>query len=171
MSAESSSRDLKGVFIASYLRHAWEDLEDSKRLAGRHNESYHAQQAAEKFLNAILVSEDAHPNTREVGHQLGERVKLIPDDNPWKKHLSPITFLENYATTTRYPRAGSGRVNRIADTAVFRVRAARDKLEKMILAAGVHFGVKLDFYLDAPATNTDPYRLDGARTPSTPQPR
>jgi len=168
MNEESSSQNVSGVFIASYLRHAWDDLEDSKRLAGRHNESYHAQQAAEKFINAILVSEDIHPNSREIGHSLVSRVSLIPDENPWKRHLQQISFLENYATTTRYPRSTTGRVNRIADTAVFKVRAARDKLEKMILAASVHYRVKLDFYLDEPAQNTSPYRFGHGREPSTP---
>ncbi len=168
MSDESFSRDKKLGLIAGFMRHAWEDLEESKSLAGRHSESFHAQQAAEKFMMAILTSEDVHFNTRANGHSLDARVDEIPDENPWKSPLKAITFLQNYATTSRYPRPSNGRVNRIAMADVARVRVARDRLETLMLQASKHFEVRLDFYLDDPAGNSDPYRKEGENPKNSP---
>lgn len=109
-------------------------------------------------MMAILTSEDVHFNTRANSHSLDARVEAIPDENPWKRQLKAITFLQNYATTSRYPRPSNGRVNRIAMADVARVRVARDRLETLMLQASKHFEVQLDFNLDDPAGNSDPYR-------------
>jgi HEPN domain-containing protein len=87
-------------FIANALRIAQDDLEAARTLLalGNRNAIYLCEQAVEKLLNAVLISE----NTRAgVGHQLDEMVKLIPDANPLKLPLQELDDLAAYATAYR----------------------------------------------------------------------
>src|SRR5664280_2572036 len=90
--------------IASLLRVAKRDLGDAATLHERNsaNGSYHLEQAAEKVLLAVCLSEGIHI-PRQKGHQLDENVLLLPDENPVKADLKSVGYLVGYATTFRYP--------------------------------------------------------------------
>jgi HEPN domain-containing protein len=59
------------LHIANTLRLAHEDLEAAELLAARGNryDAYHAQQAGEKILLALLISEDIRAERRDA-HRL-----------------------------------------------------------------------------------------------------
>jgi hypothetical protein len=71
--------------IASLLRVAKRDLDDAVALHERNsaNASYHLEQAAEKVLLAVCLSEEIHI-PRQKAHQLDENILLLPDENPVK---------------------------------------------------------------------------------------
>lgn len=140
MSVDSSTNASVAGQIAGYLRHAWEDFGDSLQLRGRHGESFHAQQAAEKLIMAILTAEGVHfPANR--GHSLDARLREMPDECIWKERLRNISFLEAYATTTRYPRPKTGKVNRVSQSNMARVRVAQVELERLIQEAATHISM------------------------------
>jgi HEPN domain-containing protein len=93
--------DNEGLFIASTLKIAAEDLQGARLLRATNNRNafYLLEQAAEKIIRAILSSEDIAGNIR---HQLADFVDLIPDANPLKTKLRDIEELAIYATTYRY---------------------------------------------------------------------
>ena len=171
MNRGGSVEDKTKIFIASYLRLAWEDCASSHQLFGRHSEPYLAQQAAEKLLNVILTSEGLHYNTRDGGHHnLYGRVKLIPDHHPWKDKLKSVAFLEDYATTYRYPRSTSGLVTKLDNAAILKVRVARNSLDKLIRAAADHFDVDLNFQCEKPAGNISPIKNENGFEMDVPKP-
>lgn len=108
------------LHIANTLRLAYEDLEAAAMLAAKGNryDAYHAQQAAEKMLLALLTCEGIRAD-RKDSHRLDVLRDLLPDPNSFKARFSPLTFLSLYATTYRYPK-DAGRIP---------ARAQRNELE------------------------------------------
>src|SRR5262249_27715529 len=93
-------------FIANTLRIAAEDLRGARLLRSAHNRNaaYLCEQAAEKLIRAVLTSEGKRAG---IGHNLGEFVDLVPDENPLKPRLrGPERLGANPPTTaTRRPTA------------------------------------------------------------------
>ena len=74
-----SASDPKALHIANDLRLAAEDAKDARTLLAvkSRNAAYHAQQATEKLLLALLTSEDLHAQRHE-SHQLGIMIEKLP---------------------------------------------------------------------------------------------
>jgi HEPN domain-containing protein len=91
--------------IESLLALARKDLlhaEDNVRSHPRHAH-FSVQQAAEKMIKAILEREGvSYPATT---HQLDDLVSRIPESNPFRGDLLPLTRLTPAATRYRYPTA------------------------------------------------------------------
>lgn len=140
------------LLIANTLRLAHGDLEAAELLAAKENrnDAYHAQQAAEKILLALLTSE-AIKVERKDSHRLDVLRDLLPDSNPFKDRLSAVTFLTVYATTYRYPK----------DAGRLPARAEKNELEtamattrKILYDVATHFGVDLVESDKVPATTS-----------------
>jgi HEPN domain-containing protein len=89
---------------ADWLRFARSDLELAKggRFPGVVLEAlcFHAQQAAEKALKAILVHHGiSFPKT----HQLRDVLDLLPEGIPVPRAVENATILTRYAVAGRYP--------------------------------------------------------------------
>lgn len=142
--------------IASALRLAAEDLVAAKALAaiGNRNDAYHAQQAAEKMLLALLTAEGVRIE-RKDSHRLDVLRDLLPDENPLKASFGPLVFLTAYATTYRYPK-DAGRIPDKADRRA--VEAALAALTDLLEQAAAHFGVDLAITAQAPAKVVAPPR-------------
>jgi HEPN domain-containing protein len=86
-----------------WLRHAHSDLQLARLsppsgvlLEGL---CFHAQQAAEKALKAVLVAQNTPlPRT----HSIGRLVELLPDGVSVPSEVQHATNLTDYAVTTRY---------------------------------------------------------------------
>ncbi len=92
---------------ASYLALAREDLGAARKLrsGNERQAAFHLQQAAEKLIKAVLVTENlAFPRS----HQLGALAALLPDEHPWRADLAALDGLTSYATALRYPTPGGG---------------------------------------------------------------
>jgi HEPN domain-containing protein len=89
---------------ADWLRRAWSNL-DLARVDRNSNIlfedlCFHAQQAAEKALKAILVSKIiSFPKT----HNIRTLIDLIPEDLDIPQEAKTATRLSDYAVLTRYP--------------------------------------------------------------------
>lgn len=144
------------LHIANTLRLAHEDLEAAAMLAAKDNryDAYHAQQAAEKMLLALLTCEGIRAD-RKDSHRLDVLRDLLPEANTFKAQFSPLTFLSIYATTYRYPK-DAGRIP---------ARAQRDELATALAALtqilkdlATHFGVELTGSERVPALSSVPPR-------------
>jgi HEPN domain-containing protein len=146
-----SASDPKALHIANDLRLAAEDARDARTLLSvkSRNAAYHAQQATEKLLLALLTSEDIHIQ-RSEGHQLGIMVGKLPPDHPMVTDLERLEFLTAFATTYRYPRTG-GRLAPPPDWN--RIAAALDQVDKLIRLACDHFAVDISASPNVPAQN------------------
>jgi len=96
---------------------------------------FHAQQCAEKYLKALLVSRSIV--FRPV-HDLGVLVQLIPAEIELGLEMEPLYLLTQYAVETRYPEEEEEPITREeAKQAVAIARkvraAARAKLPKGVL--------------------------------------
>jgi HEPN domain-containing protein len=87
-----------------WLRHAWSNLELAR--VGRKSRilledlCFHAQQAAEKALKAVLVFRSVpFPKT----HNIGTLLDLLPDDLSLPAEVKEAPGLTDYAVLTRYP--------------------------------------------------------------------
>lgn len=138
MPSASSPADLH---IANNLRLASGDLTDAMVLRKQksRNAAYLAQQAVEKLLLALLVSENLE-RTRAESHRLDILVEKLPPNNGLRQRLSQLSYLAVFATTFRYPKDG-GRLPSDPDW---------DRLDQSIALAGElideasrHFGVDL----------------------------
>lgn len=129
------------LHIANALRLAHEDLEAAEMLAakGNRNDAYHAQQAAEKILLALLISENIKAE-RKDSHRLDVLRDLLPDANTFKGRFSPLTFLTAYATTYRYPK-DAGRLPAKAEKDD--LDPAMEALRDILTDVAAHFGVTL----------------------------
>ncbi|BCH58824.1 hypothetical protein RvVAR0630_14480 [Agrobacterium vitis] len=145
------------LHIANTLRLAHEDLEAARLLAAKENrnDAYHAQQAAEKILLALLTCEGIKAE-RKDSHRLDVLQDMLPSANSFKDRFSPLTFLSIYATTYRYPK----------DAGRLPAKAEKDELDAAIQAlsnilddAAAHFGVSLTASDRIPATSSAAPRL------------
>jgi HEPN domain-containing protein len=87
-----------------WLRHARSDLQLARLspLPGVLLEGlcFHAQQAAEKALKAVLVARSTpFPRT----HSIGRLVELLPQGVSVPREVEDAANLTDYAVTTRYP--------------------------------------------------------------------
>jgi len=125
-------------------------------LAARGNryDAYHAQQAAEKILIALLTSEGIRAERRD-SHRLDVLRGLLPDANSFKARFAALTFLTIYATTYRYPK-DAGRLPAKADESD--LLPAISKLRKILDDASTHFGVELTASDRVPAASAAPPR-------------
>lgn len=102
-SSEESLRDL----VRQWLRHAEEDLLVARELMERDRLSYnpvgfHAQQAAEKFIKALLTRRGvAFPKTHSIRILLELAVPTLPD---LFDRLQQAHTLTPYGVEVRYPR-------------------------------------------------------------------
>ncbi len=144
------------LHIANALRLARDDLEAARLLfqADNRNDAYHAQQAAEKMLLALLTSEGIRAERRDA-HRIDVLRDLLPDADPFKSRFSRLTYLTVFATTYRYPK-DAGRIP---------MRAERDQLEEaltlleqILIDLAAHFGVELVASDRLPAARVMPPR-------------
>jgi HEPN domain-containing protein len=154
-----SASDPKALHIANDLRLAAEDARDARTLLAvkSRNAAYHAQQATEKLLLALLTSEDTHVQ-RSESHQLGIMVGKLPPDHPMLTNLKRLEFLTAYATTYRYPKTG-GRLPPPPDWNA--IAAALDQVDKLIRLACGHFAVDISAAPHVPAQNPARMRASG----------
>lgn len=129
------------LHIANALRLAHEDLEAAAALSAirNRNDAYHAQQAAEKILLALLTSEGITAERKDA-HRLDVLQGLLPDANPFKHRLAPVLHLTVYATTYRYPK-DAGRLPARADSRDLEL--AVKTIQQVLADVAAHFGVGL----------------------------
>lgn len=151
----SSSRP-GDLHVANDLRLAREDLKVADALLAIHNRfaAYHYQQCAEKVLLALLTAEGTQIERREV-HRLDVLRDKLPDENPFKERLDPLTVLTLYATTYRYPKEG-GRLP--ATPSRDTMDGWASQLQNIVTDAAKHFGVDLSASDRIPASNLAPPR-------------
>ena len=89
---------------ADWLEDAESDLapaeSTSERPVRRSHRCFHAQQAAEKAIKAVLVSRGADPPKM---HNLGALLDLLPPEVALPSAAEEVADLSRYATVTRYP--------------------------------------------------------------------
>jgi HEPN domain-containing protein len=115
------------------------------------NAAYLAQQAVEKLLLALLVSERIE-RTRAESHRLDVLVDKLPAQNRLKERLSQLTYLTVFATTFRYPKDG-GRLPVEPDWD--RLDRSMALAAELIDEASLHFGVDLSGSDRVPARRID----------------
>jgi HEPN domain-containing protein len=150
-----SVSDPKALHIASHLRLAAEDAKDALLAVKSRNAAYHAQQATEKLLLALLTSEDIHIQRHE-SHQLGIMAGKLPPDHPMLDGLRRLEFLTAFATTYRYPKTG-GRLPAPPDWG--KIGDALDQIDRLISRACDHFSVDVSADPKLPARNPTPMRV------------
>lgn len=98
--------ELKAELLRQWLTRAEEDFAVAERLLADKlpylvTIGFHAQQAAEKFLKALLVARQIEfPKT----HDLGQLLDLVAlDDVSLSSALRTVTALNPYGAATRYP--------------------------------------------------------------------
>lgn len=116
-----------------------------------HYAIYHCEQAAEKVIKAVLISEGVHAN---IKHQLDDMVEQVPDANPLKPLLKQLEHLAAYATTYRYAMP-SGRIKSAPNEATLENDIA--SVDAALSAAATAFGVDLSKQ-DQPAKTAKPVR-------------
>lgn len=129
-----SLRDAAGLL---FLARA--DARDGMILlnATSRNAAYHAQQAAEKLIKALLKWKGiSYP---ALQHHLDGLICHFPQDDPWRARLEPLCWLQAYATTFRY--ADGGRI-RPAPTPA-RLNAAIDDCLRLIDFASTEMRLQL----------------------------
>lgn len=144
------------LHIASALRLAAEDIEAAEALAriGNRYDAYHAEQAAEKILLALLTSEGIRAE-RKDSHRIDVLMDLLPDENTFKARFLPLAFLTVYATTYRYPK-DAGRIPAPADADM--LRNALNALKAILADVVRYFGVDPSPSSHAPAKTVKPPR-------------
>jgi HEPN domain-containing protein len=89
---------------ADWLRYAYSDLELArvKRPSDVLFEvlCFHAQQAAEKTLKAVLISKDVSPPKT---HNIRTLLDLLPQEVIVPQEIEDAASLTDYAVTSRYP--------------------------------------------------------------------
>jgi HEPN domain-containing protein len=91
---------------ADWLRHARSDLSVARRTGDPdtllETLCFHAQQAVEKCLKAVLVSRDIAP---PATHNLKTLIEKLPSDLELPAYVVDAAALTDYAVTARYPLA------------------------------------------------------------------
>jgi HEPN domain-containing protein len=144
------------LHIANALRLAREDLEAARLLskADNRNDAYHAQQAAEKMLLALLTSEGIRAERRD-SHRIDVLRDLLPELSPFRARFAPLTFLTVFATTYRYPK-DAGRIPARAERE--QLEAAVLQLQAILTDLADHFSVDLLASDRLPAATSRPPR-------------
>ena len=110
---------------ARWLRHAEEDLITAETFLGHSRVAprqccWHAQQAAEKALKAVLIFlQIDFPRT----HDLNILRDLVPERWQLKNALPNLGALNRWAVQARYPEDGQGATETDASTAVEHARS------------------------------------------------
>ncbi|MBI4570039.1 MAG: HEPN domain-containing protein [Planctomycetes bacterium] len=98
--------EVKRELVREWLTSAGQDLDVARYLLTQHTSwfntiCFHAQQAAEKFLKAILVH---HQVEFTKTHDLKELLRLVGTvDAPLADSLASVRVLTPYAIQARYP--------------------------------------------------------------------
>ncbi len=99
-----SPEDIAPGSPSNWLRHAWSDLELAR--VGRNSRivledlSFHAEQAAEKALKAVLIFKSIpFPKT----HNIRTLLDFLPRDVIPTKEVKEAAGLTDYAVLSRYP--------------------------------------------------------------------
>lgn len=145
------------LHIANHLRLADEDLKAAQVLikAGNRFGAYHAEQAAEKILLALITSEQTHVERKDA-HRLDVLRDKLPDENPFKARFQSLVYLTAYATTFRYPKEG-GRLP--AQPSEEEIDEGVAKIKSILDDAVKHFGVDINASDNFPAKNSAPPRI------------
>lgn len=142
--------------IASHLRLAAETLGAAELLwqAGNRYAAYQAEQAVEQIILALAQSEST-VFTRAQQHQLETMRRGLPEADEFRDDLAPLTWLEAFATTYRYPKPAGG----IPDPPDRdRLRSALDAIAALLGRVADHFSVELDGATQHPAPHAQPPR-------------
>jgi len=147
------------LHIANCLRLARDDLDAAEALAKirNRNDAYHAQQAAEKILIALLTSEGIRAERKDA-HRLDVLRDLLPGANTFKPRFGELTFLTAYATTYRYPK-DAGRLPERPDQD--NLDRAIASLRQVLDDVATHFGVGLTDSERISATTSAAPRSEG----------
>lgn len=95
--------------------------------------AFHAQQAAEKYLKALLVLNNVDfPYT----HDLFKLIELIPESLNLKNELKSVIKLTEYAVNRRYPDFYENLTLKEAKEAVSLASFTKDKLKRYFTEAG-----------------------------------
>ncbi|MBM3745932.1 MAG: HEPN domain-containing protein [Acidobacteria bacterium] len=94
---------------------------------------FHAQQCAEKYLKALLLSAGVDvPRT----HDLRALMLLIPAHLPWRLDLERLLGLNRYSVEARYPGEWEPISRDEAEQAVRIAREVRAAVRKLLLLEG-----------------------------------
>jgi HEPN domain-containing protein len=120
----------KQKVIRSHIEIAEMCLADARLLAtaGSRNAAYVAEQCAENLIKAVLTEIDIHVE-RAKTHQIDTMVRMLPDSEPLKSAFAKVSWLENYATSYRYPTQ-SGNVPTMPD--LVKVAIALEHLQSIV---------------------------------------
>jgi HEPN domain-containing protein len=99
-----SPEDIAPGSPSDWLRHAWSDLELARVVRNSRilleDLSFHAEQAAEKALKAVLIFKSIpFPKT----HNIRTLLDLLPRDVIPTKEVKEAASLTDYAVLSRYP--------------------------------------------------------------------
>ena len=99
-----SPEDIAPGSPSDWLRHAWSDLELARVVRNSRilleDLSFHAEQAAEKALKAVLIFKSIpFPKT----HNIRTLLDLLPQDVIPTKEVKEAASLTDYAVLSRYP--------------------------------------------------------------------
>lgn len=99
-----SPEDIAPGSPSDWLRHAWSDLELAQVVRNSRilleDLSFHAEQAAEKALKAVLIFKSIpFPKT----HNIRTLLDLLPRDVIPTKEVKEAAGLTDYAVLSRYP--------------------------------------------------------------------
>lgn len=99
-----SPEDIAPGSPSDWLRHAWSDLELARVVRNSRilleDLSFHAEQAAEKALKAVLIFKSIpFPKT----HNIRTLLDLLPQDVIPTKEVKEAAGLTDYAVLSRYP--------------------------------------------------------------------
>jgi len=127
--------EVKRELVQQWLSKAEQDLRAAKHFLAEDEPlfeiiGFHAQQAAEKYLKALLVY---HQIEFTKIHDLDKLLKLIARvDAPLAESLQDITVLTNYAVEIRYPGDHPEITLVDAQKAVVLAEKAREEILKAI---------------------------------------
>jgi len=121
--------EARNELVGRWLAKAQEDFDVARHLVSQGARffpaaGFHAQQAAEKYLKALLVH---HQIEFPKSHDLGELLDLLaPVEEPLALSLSEVTALNPYSVDMRYPAETPEMSGDEAQRAVKLARRVRD---------------------------------------------
>lgn len=139
---DSRSRRLSRV-VRRWLESAEEDRTAVRALSALGTPralGFHAQQAVEKLIKAVLISYDVQPEeTHAVGVLLGQLHRL---DRSLVDSLGPVDRLTPYAVRLRYPPSAGAHDRQVSDgTAAADAALASEACEKLDAAISARLRV------------------------------